>query len=294
MVHRKMPFQPPYEVPENRQAYTIWGSNFEEQKENGRVGCLMLHGFMGSPVSSRDMAVFLAENGITVHCPLLPGHGHLPEKLHKHTLREWMTEVDEAFHTLQEAVDTIFVMGHSMGAVLAANLSHKFNNIQGLIMLAPLYDVPDSRIKWAGIGRFFAPWFYPLKREGINHDLFLGRVTDFDPTVDVHDPSLSEWLINATRIPLSAVWQMVKTASLGRKLWPQLEVPSLILQGEADPAVKLDNTYQIYELLPNKNKRLETFPETGHELMRTFEPVHTRVWRLVLEFIEENTSVPVG
>ena len=288
-----MPFQPAYKVPQDRQAYTIVGSDSEWQEEYGRIGCLMLHGFMGSPVSSRDMALFLAENGITVHCPLLPGHGNLPEKLHKHTLREWKNEVNEAFSTLHEMADTIFVIGHSMGAILAANLTQQYKNIQGLIMLAPLYDVPDQRIKWAGVGRFFVPWFYPLTRENLDHEPFLGRVTDFDPTVNIHDPSMREWLIQATRMPLSAVWQMVKTANLGRRLWPQIKVPALVLQGEADPAVSLESAHLIYSLLPNDNKKLEIFPETGHELMRTFEPVHHHVWQLILEFIEENTAVSI-
>ena len=39
-----MAFEPSYEVPEDRRAYTL---------EAGPVGCLMLHGFLGSPISSR-------------------------------------------------------------------------------------------------------------------------------------------------------------------------------------------------------------------------------------------------
>ncbi len=288
-----MPFQPTYKVPENRQAYTILGSSTEEQEHNGRIGCLMLHGFMGSPVSSRDMAVYLAEHGITVHCPLLPGHGNLPEKLHKHTMRQWIDEAYEGYQTVRDLADTVFVIGHSMGAALAANLAYHSDNLQGMIMLAPLYDVPDPRIKWAGIGRFFSPWFYPLKKKGIDHEPFLGRVTDFDPSVDVHDPALSEWLIEATRMPLSAVWQMVKTASLGRRLWPKVSLPTLVLQGEADPAVTLEDAQRIYHQLPHDNKKMVTFPETGHELMRSFEPVHHQVWQLILDFIEENTAVSV-
>lgn len=289
-----MPFQPTYKVPDNRQAYTILGSsNGAQRSEDGRIGILMLHGFMGSPVSSRDMAIYLADHGITVHCPLLPGHGNLPEKLHRHTMRQWINEAYEGFQTIQKLADTVFVIGHSMGAALAANLAYHKENIQGFIMLAPLYDVPDPRIKWASIGRFFSPWFYPLKRKDIDPSPFLGRVTDFDPSVDIHDPALSEWLIQATRMPLSAVWQMVRTASLGRKLWPKVTLPSLVLMGETDPAVSLEDAQRIYEQLPHQNKKMVTFPNTGHELMRPFEPVHHQVWQLILDFIEQNTAIPL-
>lgn len=280
-----MPFEPDYRVPKPRRAYTMKAKR--EPGKNGRVGCLMLHGFMGSPVSSRDMAAYLADQGIIVHCPLLPGHGNLPEKIVNVTRHDWIAEVEEALARLRELADQIFVMGHSMGAVLGAYLIDKHPDIRGMIMLAPLYDVPDTRIKFSGIVKYFMPFFYPLKRKDVDREIFLGRVTDFDPSIDVHDPSLQEWLVEKTRIPLASVWEMVKMARLGRKLWHRLHVPVLILQGEDDPAVSPGNAQKIFDLLPNEDKQLEMFPNTGHELMRPFESAHERVWQLIHQFIRD-------
>ncbi|MCA9929196.1 MAG: alpha/beta fold hydrolase [Anaerolineales bacterium] len=286
-----MPFQPSYEVPEPRRAYTINGEVEKRGMENGRIGCLILHGFMGSPVSSRDMAQFLAQHGITVHCPLLPGHGNLPYMLHNVSRRDWIAEAEEALAKLRQTVDQIFIMGHSMGAVLGAYLTNKSSDIRGLIMLAPLYDVPDPRIKLAWLGKYFMPWFYPLKHKDADNEIFLGRVKDFNPDIDIHDPSLSDWLMQATRIPLSGVAQMVAMSRLGRRLWPRLNIPVLILQGEEDPAVSPDTSKKILDLIPGSDKWLELFPDTGHELMRTFDPVHKKVWHLVQQFISERVSV---
>jgi len=286
-----MPFQPSYEVPESRRAYTISGEIKKVGEGNGRVGCLMLHGFMGSPVSSRDMAQFLAQQGITVHCPLLPGHGNLPYMLHNVSRRDWIAEAEEALHKLRHAVDQIFIMGHSMGAVLGAYLANKNNDIRGIIMLAPLYNVPDPRIKLAGIGKFFMPWFYPLKHKDADNEIFLGRVKDFNPDIDIHDPSLSDWLMQATRLPLSGVAQMVAMARMGRRQWSKLNLPAMILQGEDDPAVSPETSKKIFALLPGPEKRIELFPHTGHELMRTFDPVHKKVWQLVQQFISDHVSI---
>ena len=279
-----MPFQPGYEVPEPRRAYTIHGNT---AAGNGRIGCLMLHGFMGSPVSSHDMATFLAERGITVHCPLLPGHGNLPQKLYNISRRDWIAEAEEALQKLRDFTDQIFIIGHSMGAVLAAYLVSKNNDIRGMIMLAPLYDVPDPRIKLAVIGRYFMPWFYPLKHKDADEEIFLGRVKDFNPDIDVHDPSLKDWLMEATRIPTSGVAQMVRLTQAGRKLWPKIKVPTLILQGEADPAVRLGSAQTIFNAIQTEDKQIELFPDTGHELMRAFAPVHKKVWELIHQFIRE-------
>lgn len=289
-----MPFKPNYEVPERRRAYTIYGQNYAQQEGNGRVGCLMLHGFMGSPTSSRPMASFLTEHNITVHCPLLPGHGNLPEKIINYKQKDWIAEAEEGLQTLQKSVDEIFVLGHSMGAILAAYLAQKSDKVKGLILLSPMYEVPDKRIKWVSIIRFFTPYFYPLKRKGIDHKPFIGRVTDFDPSINVHDPSLQEWLVKATRIPVPGVWEMVKTAKMGRRLWPKLTVPCLIFQGEADTAVSPGNARHIYEHLQMQDKALYTFPDAGHHLMRPREPAHEQVWQHALRFIQENSSIQMA
>lgn len=284
-----MPFKPTYEVPEQRRAYTLCAET--QLVENANVGCLMLHGFMGSPTSSRPMAEYLAAHGISVHCPLLPGHGNLPEMIVNVTTHDWIAEAEEALAHLRTMADQIFILGHSMGAVLGAYLIEKNPDLQGMVMLAPLYNVPDWRIRLSGVVKLFMPWFYPLKRKDVDRHIFLGRVTDFDPTIDVEDPSLQAWLVERTRIPLAGVWEMVKMARLGRRLWRRLQTPAMILQGEEDPAATPENARQIFALLPHADKALHLFPKTGHELMRPFSAVHQQVWQLIHQFIRERTGV---
>lgn len=283
-----MPFQPEYKVPLERQAYTFMG---EPREGWERIGCLMLHGFMGSPVSSRDMAKHIAQKGITVHCPLLPGHGNLPYQIHGHKKEDWIAEADEAYDYLNEHCDQIFLIGHSMGAALSAYLAHKHPDVCGLVLLAPLYKVPDWRIHMAAVGRFFMPWLYPLKHEAIDRDIFVGRVTDFDPTIDVDDPDLQDWLVEATRIPVDGTDEMRKMAAFGRKLWPKIHQPVIVFQGGHDPAVNPGNTEKLFQLLPTADKEMKFFPQVGHELMRPVEPIHKKVWQKIGEFIEEHVEI---
>jgi carboxylesterase len=283
-----MPFQPDYEVPEKRQAYTFFGKPREGWE---RIGCLLLHGFMGSPVSSRDMARHISESGVTTHCPLLPGHGNLPYQIHGHTGKEWLAEADEAFDFLSRHCDQIFIIGHSMGAPLAAYLANKHPDVCGLVLLAPLFKVPDWRINFAAIGRYFMPWIYPLKHKAIDRDIFVGRVTDFDPTINVDDPNLKDWLLEATRIPVDGTDEMRKMAVFGRKLWPKIHQPVIIFQGGHDPAVSPGNTEKLFQLLPTADKEMKFFPQVGHELMRPIEPIHIKVWQKIDEFIEEHVEI---
>ncbi|HVC72922.1 MAG TPA: hypothetical protein VNC85_04050, partial [Mycobacteriales bacterium] len=43
--------------------------------EGGRTGALLVHGFTGSPQSLRGWAQYLADAGLSVELPRLPGHG---------------------------------------------------------------------------------------------------------------------------------------------------------------------------------------------------------------------------
>lgn len=276
-----MPFEPDYFVPEDRRAYAI---------EAGPVGVLMLHGFMGSPTSSMPLAEYLAERGISVRCPLLPGHGELPNKLRHVPHRVWFEEAEEALGVLRRQCDEIFLMGHSMGTVLSAYLIQKYPDIRGIIMLAPLYDVPSRAIKLTRFLRYFVPWFYPMRfkrMEKLVHE----RILDFDPTFDFDDPAAQARLPEMTRVPTAGIDEMRKVADMGRGLWPRIDVPALIFQGGRDIAVSPGNAQHVYDLLPNGDKKLHVFPRAGHELMRPFEPVHEEVWTAVYEFIRGRSSL---
>jgi carboxylesterase len=276
-----MPFEPDYFVPEDRRPYSFAG---------GSVGCLMLHGFLGSPTSSMPLANYLAERQISMRCPLLPGHGELPNKLYKIPYQAWFDEAEEALAILRRESDEIFLMGHSMGTVLGAYLINKYPDIKGLIMLAPLYDVPSRAIKVIRYIRPFVPWFYPLRFKRMER-LVYERLHDFDPTLDFDDPAVQARLPAMTRVPTSAIDEMRKVADIGRELWPKIEVPALIFQGGVDIAVKPGNAESIHDVLATNDKKLRIFPKAGHELMRPFEPAHEKVWSAVYEFIRLRSSL---
>jgi carboxylesterase len=276
-----MPYQPSYEVTEDRQAYTMLA---------GRVGCLMLHGFMGSPISSRPMAHYLAERGITMHCPLLPGHGEMPNKLYKVRKEDWMAEAEEALDFMRQHCEEIFLMGHSMGTILGAQLIIQNEDIRGQIMLAPVYDVPDSRIRLMRFVRHVMPWFYPLWIKSL-HELVYQRVLDYDPTLDLDDPDIQAKLPEMTRLPTSSMDEMRQVIDMGRDLWPRLDLPEIIFQGGQDVAVDSEKTQTLFNLLLNQDKQYIFIEESGHELMRPFDPEHERVWTGAYDFIRTHSSL---
>lgn len=288
-----MPYKPNYEVKEERQPYTLAADG--PTADGRRAGVLVLHGFLGSPLSSRPMAEYLNRKGVFVHCPLLPGHGSYPSALRGATGDAWLAEAEEAYRLVRQQCDDLYLIGHSMGNVLGAHIAVKYGDARGIVMLAPVYGPPDPRLNWVRYIRFFVPWYYPhkSKRESMQQ-LVRERVLDFDPTVDFDSPEFQAQLPQISRVSLSSMHEMVAMIKRGRKLWPRLDIPARIFAGEDDSAAHPDNARRIYSLLPNRDKRLTIYPNVGHELMRPFEPIHTTVWEAVASFILKDESEPAG
>jgi carboxylesterase len=257
---------------------------------SSKIGVLMLHGFMGSPLSSRAMNTYLHERGLTIHCPLLPGHGHWPDKFHKVPHKLWLAEAEEGLATLQPMVDEIFIMGHSMGAALAAHLLAKNpEKVKGVIMIAPIYDVPDPRIRWVKVLRYFVPWL-PTHKISKMKKVSLERVVDFYPDFDFDAPDADKIIAQVARMPTSGVDEMRKTLDYARGLWGRVKMPALLLQGGRDIAISHHSGENICEALGSTDKTLKIYPEAGHELMRPASSFHMDIWNDVYDFISAKSS----
>src|ERR1700685_513156 len=112
----------------------------------GTTGALLCHGFTGSPQSLRPWAEFLAEAGLSVSLPRLPGHGTTWQEMARTRWEDWYAEVDRAFDDLQARCDEMFVMGLSMGGCLALRLAElRGEAIRGLVLVNPSITA-DTRL----------------------------------------------------------------------------------------------------------------------------------------------------
>ena len=276
-----MAFSPTYDVPVERQAYTF---------EGGPVGCLVLHGFLGSPGSSRPLATYLAGMGLTVHCPLLPGHGQYPNKLVYGSKEEWIAAAEDGLSVIRQQCEEVFYLGHSMGTVLSAYLAVNKFEPKGMIMLAPLDKLPDKRLHLFRLLRYVMPWFYPMKFSRLK-SLTEERLRDFDPDFNLEDPEVIERLPEITRVPTMAIDEMRKTVEMGRSLWPKVKAPAVIYQGGEDIAASAEDARQVFDRLTMEDKQFVFFESAGHELMRPLDPNHKEVWLSISEFIHERSSL---
>jgi carboxylesterase len=233
----------------------------------GRVGVLLIHGFTGSAAETRPMGVYLAERGLTVRCPLLPGHGTHPEDLTRIRWQEWVAEVESALHDLQARCDTVFVGGLSLGSLLALWLGAEHPDIAGLIPMAPAIRVQNRLMPLTLVLR------YPLKYNP------LGPMGDND----LGDPRAAErgWCYD--ELPMWGASEVYLLQRKVRRALPKIHQPILIFQGRRDAHLHPRAAQEVYDAVASTDRTLVWLERSGHNLLIDGE--RESVWALSYEWL---------
>src|SRR5512141_3506758 len=80
------------------------------------VGCLLVHGFTGTPYEMHELGRRLAAQGYTVLGPALAGHATCLQDMIPTRWPDWYGSVTSGYDRLSEQCDTLFVIGLSLGA----------------------------------------------------------------------------------------------------------------------------------------------------------------------------------
>jgi carboxylesterase len=107
-------------------------------------GALVLHGFTGNPQSMRGVALALADAGLTVELPLLPGHGTDVADMVPTRWTDWSAAAEAAYLELASRCESVVVVGLSMGGSLSVWLAERHPEIAALALVNPLIVPPDS------------------------------------------------------------------------------------------------------------------------------------------------------
>jgi carboxylesterase len=178
---------------------------------------LLCHGFTGSPQSLRPWAEFLAEHGLTVSLPLLPGHGTRWEDMQLTGWPDWYAEVDRELRHLRERCARVFVAGLSMGGALALRLAARHGDaVAGLVLVNPANKVH-------GLSAYALPVARHLVRStrGI--------------TSDIAKEGAQE--VGYDRVPLHAAHSLRHVVRVVDRERPQVTQPLLLLHSVVDHVV---------------------------------------------------------
>jgi carboxylesterase len=88
-------------------------------------GVLCIHGFTGTPFEMSYLGAQLNARGLTVSCPVLPGHDGDTAAINDSLWQDWYGAVRTAFDALRQRCRSVAVAGLSLGGLLALHLARE-------------------------------------------------------------------------------------------------------------------------------------------------------------------------
>lgn len=235
--------------------------------EGGPVGALLCHGFTGAPQSLRPWGERLAEAGLTVSVPRLPGHGTSWQEMAGTRWEDWYAEVDRAFQELRSARGHVFVMGLSLGGCLALRLAQQHgDDVAGLVLVNPSLVADDKRLP-------LLPLLRPFIRSvpGLGDDIKRG---------DVHELAYD-------RIPVQAVAGLGKLWSSTRARLPDVRQPILLFHSPEDHVVGPASVKALREGVAS-DVTFRTCPDSYH--VATLDNDASFIFDESLQFVRDRSS----
>lgn len=237
---------------------------------NGPVGCLLIHGFTGTPDELHELGIFLAQQDLTVSIPLLPGHGTTPEELSPVKWSAWVEWVRSEFLHLQEKCQEVFVGGQSMGGALALHLgSH--SRPAGIITFAAPVKFHHPLITYYPLVKHFYR-YYPKKHGN-----------------DIRDPEMKHKLESYRVYPLPAVMEFQKLLHHTYEDLPEILAPILAFHSRQDHTIELNNIDMILNRVRSKIKEKIILEESFHLITADVE--RDLIKNKTLAFIKQHSQL---
>ena len=105
-----------------------------------RKAVIIIHGFTGNLYDNEYLMNYLElDSSFDVYAETLPGHNH--DRFSDASVAEWKKSVDNEIKSLIEhGYHTIYLVGHSMGGILASYLASKYNEVKKVVFVNAAFD----------------------------------------------------------------------------------------------------------------------------------------------------------
>ena len=210
-----------------------------------RKAILIIHGFAGGVYDQEILNHELELKwNYDVFTFTLPGHEGITDRNIKS--EEWVSKAEfELNYLIDNGYKNIYVIGHSMGGVIAGYLASKYKEVKKLVLVAPAF-------RHYG----FEDGTFSLKNTVVKG----GKILDQYGFKMVANRFL--------KLPTAYVTEFRKLVKENQETCKNIHIPTLIFRGTEDEIVPEDAINLIYEQIDNPYKKIVHLEGITHDVFR--------------------------
>ena len=218
-------------------------SPYFRNRPNAQTAVLLIHGILSTP-RHFDFLIPDIPDQYEMYSILLAGHGGSVGDFTKASMKQWQAQVNNALNELETHCSRIYIIGHSLGALLALNAVQQHKKISGVLLLNPPL-LP--RVQCTMIGRSLRFAFGKLQSDNMADVLCY---EDLSIRLEPYLWKYLGWIPNFI--------SLLRLASKCRKIPAALDIPCYTFLGMKDELVHpktarylKDNPFISLEILEN-------------------------------------------
>lgn len=208
---------------------------------------LFIHGFAGGTYDYGELINDLELNGLfDIFSYTMKGHGNLV--INKVTKDDWIKDAEYNIEKLiKYGYKEIYVVGHSMGGVIATYLGSKYKEVKKLVLAAPAFE------------------FCNFKNNKIS---FIDSIK-LIPSI-FKNYTFREMMAKYFKVPLKTVKEFSYLVNDHYEDVKKINIPILLLWGNKDTTVPFASIKYVYDNVKSKDVELWTIDNINHGIFNNY------------------------
>ena len=205
---------------------------------------LIIHGLAGGTYDEEPLARYLQLNRkFDVFTFTLPGHDVKNRK--SATCEEWINESEKQLEYLRKhGYRKIYLVGHSMGGVIATHLAKEHKCIKKLVLVAPAFTSLASK-----------------EEGGLFKALF--KIPDL-----IKAYSVNELMTRLNKLPITAEKEFFELVDKYKDDIHDIKIPTLFVHGTEDQVVPIKSSLSLYDEMKINHKEMLIINDYYHDVFK--------------------------
>ena len=227
-----------------------------------RKAILLIHGFAGGNYDynnlGNDLQLYF---DFDIYTFTLPGHDKT--RIKDVTREDWIRAAEKQIETLiKRGYKKIYVIGHSMGGVIACHIAKKYPQVKKLVLASPAFR------------------YFTFKDDKFDLIASLKQTPDLFKDYDANNV-----LSRILKLPISTTLEFINLVNEHSNDVKDILCPTLILWGTNDKIVPKDGAMHVYKNIKSDSVTLYEIDSVTHDTFKNDR--YDEILKIITKFLKE-------